>query len=363
MQSVRTRQSDFYNIPRPWGQRGEHPRGCRFPPLAFALHVSAVEKAAPPATLARTLLSLQRNVGNPPSRRRVPTSMGQAGAATPAELKPGQFFGAVVEKLVCAGATMSEVVHPKLRRVPEHSHQAAYFSVLLGGGYRETFGSRMVEYALRSVSFHPPGTVHTGEMAANGSRLFAVELDSSWLARVRDFAPLPEFSHYRAGGPLAWLANRLHSEFRLRDPASRLSIEGILLEMLAELARNARAVESEKPAWLATAMELLRAEFRHSLTIDGVARAAGVHPARLSRAFRRRYGQTIGEFINELRVDFAVGELAKDVSLSELSLAAGFADQSHFTRVFRAHTGTTPAKFREQQRPGRSRSKPRITCA
>jgi AraC-like DNA-binding protein len=40
--------------------------------------------------------------------------------------------------------------------------------------------------------------------------------------------------------------------------------------------------------------------------------------------------------------------LTPEISTAEISLATGFADQSHFTRVFRKVTGITPAAFRVQ---------------
>ena len=266
-------------------------------------------------------------------------------------LKPGQFFGSVTRKLGCAGATISEVCHPKPRRVPLHSHDACYFSLLLRGDYSETFRGRAFEYGLHSIAFHPPGTVHSGEIGRSGGRLFAVELEPVWLERVRDLASPPADSCYHRGGELAWLADRLRRESRRGDSASRLTIEGILLEMLAEVSRRPPANETGEPRWLALAVELIRAEFQRSLTLGEIASQVRVHPAHLSRVFRRKYRQTVGEYVNELRVRYALGELAKDVPLSDLSLAAGFADQSHFTRVFRALTGTTPARFRAGRFP------------
>ena len=283
----------------------------------------------------------------------------QASAKGGTGLKPGEFFGRVAGKLVCAGATISEVVHPAARKVPEHSHRATYFSALLGGGYRETFGTKIFEYGVHSIAFHPAGTVHSGEIAVDGARLFAVELEDKWIQRVQEFAPPPPCSHYRAGGELAWLAARLHREFRHGDAAARLTVEGLLLEMLAEASRSGRSDAEQRPAWLRAAVDLLRAEFRRCLTLDDIAEQVGTHPARLSRAFRRAYQQSLGEYVNELRLNHAVRQMAKDVPLSEVALDAGFADQSHFTRVFRARTGTTPAKFRAAQKPKRAEKKPR----
>lgn len=263
-----------------------------------------------------------------------------------AALRPGQFFGRVDGRFVCPGATLSEVCHPGPRRVPLHAHEAGYFSLLVAGDYAETFERQKVQYATHSVAFHPPGTTHRGEIGSRGGRLFVVEFESSWLDRIRAFAPLPASSHYRPGGELAWLAARLYRESKHADAASRLTIEGLLLEMLAEVSRPAPGNEAGEPCWLRAAVDLLRAEFHRSLSLGEVAHEAGVHPAHLSRVFRRRYGRTVGEFVNEMRVRYAEKQLAGEMPLSELSLAAGFADQSHFTRVFRAFTGTTPARFR-----------------
>jgi AraC family transcriptional regulator len=268
-----------------------------------------------------------------------------------AALKPGQFYGNVRRKFVCAGATISEVCHPKPRRVPLHSHHACYFSLLLGGGYCETFGRRTIEYGLHSIAFHPPGTVHSGEIGRSGGRLFAIELEDVWLNRVRDFAPPRAYSHYSPGGELAWLAARLYREYKHGEAASPLAIEGILLEMLGEVSRVRAVGESGEPRWLVTAVDLLHAEFQRSLTLGEIARQVRVHPVHLSRVFRGKYGQTVGEYLNVLRIRYAIEQLERDTPLSDLSLAAGFADQSHFTRVFRALTGTTPAKFRASHFP------------
>jgi AraC family transcriptional regulator len=79
-----------------------------------------------------------------------------------------------------------------------------------------------------------------------------------------------------------------------------------------------------------------------------VASRVGVHPFHLSRVFRQHYHQTVGEYVHRLRVHFACGELKSDEArLAEVALAAGFADQSHFTRVFKQVTGMTPGAFRD----------------
>jgi AraC family transcriptional regulator len=51
-----------------------------------------------------------------------------------------------------------------------------------------------------------------------------------------------------------------------------------------------------------------------------------------------------------LRVEWAAAEiLSGHRSLAEIAAEAGFADQSHFTRVFRRQVGVTPGEYRAFQ--------------
>jgi transcriptional regulator GlxA family with amidase domain len=64
-------------------------------------------------------------------------------------------------------------------------------------------------------------------------------------------------------------------------------------------------------------------------------------------AFRRVFRATVGEYVRRLRVDAAQRMLTNsDISLAQIALETGFADQSHLTRVFRRATGLTPKLYR-----------------
>jgi AraC family transcriptional regulator len=99
------------------------------------------------------------------------------------------------------------------------------------------------------------------------------------------------------------------------------------------------------------AREYLSAHFRESIGLSDVARAAGVHPVHLAQIFRRRYGQTVGECVREMRIEFATRALGDhEQSIGEIALSAGFADHSHFARTFKACTGATPSEYRRSLR-------------
>ncbi|WP_231937106.1 helix-turn-helix transcriptional regulator [Caballeronia udeis] len=103
---------------------------------------------------------------------------------------------------------------------------------------------------------------------------------------------------------------------------------------------------------------LLLERFHEGLTLDEIATDSHVSADHLAREFRKHFGVTVGEYVRQIRVDFACGQLAGGrQSLAAIAEAAGFADQSHFTRVFRRRMGVTPAVYRSQLRGDRSGSK------
>jgi AraC family transcriptional regulator len=132
------------------------------------------------------------------------------------------------------------------------------------------------------------------------------------------------------------------------DKVSALCVEGLGLELLAVFSRNSENGNGlALPRWLRATRDLLHDRFVETLTLDEIAKQVEIHPVHLARTFRKRFGCTVGSYQRRLRIEHAARQLAgtKD-SISEIAVAAGFADQSHFSRVFKAHTGFSPARFR-----------------
>jgi AraC family transcriptional regulator len=215
------------------------------------------------------------------------------------------------------------------------------------------FGRRTAALKPFTIIFHPSGITHHDEIGQAGIRIFSVELQDEWLDRLRECGVAPQSSIGVPGSELSRLAVRLYREYLNRDCCSALAIEGLVLEMLALVARPERVPERKPPAWLSRVEDLLKSGFHENLTIGEVAAQIAVHPAHLSRVFRQFHNQAIGDYLHELRVQFACQQLADPaVALSAIATESGFADQSHFTRVFKHCTGMTPGAFRAVQKAG-----------
>jgi AraC-like DNA-binding protein len=268
-------------------------------------------------------------------------------------LEPGRFYGEIVNMHRRCGIQLSDARYQAGERLPKHSHESAFFCLLLEGAYSERYGQRAISYRPFTVVFHPPDETHYTEMSRSGGHVFNVEIQDQWLDRLREYSAVPDTTADLHGGELVWLATRLYREYKELDACSALAIEGLVLEMLAFTARARGGEDKCAPTWLARAVDLLHAEFQKSLTVGQVAAEVGVHPFYLSRVFRRFYHQSISDYVHKLRVHFACRELCQpQADLASVALVAGFADQSHFTRVFKRVTGLTPGAFRAAMLPG-----------
>jgi AraC family transcriptional regulator len=144
----------------------------------------------------------------------------------------------------------------------------------------------------------------------------------------------------------AALGRRLDLESRNPDTVSALAIEAHVYDLIVSITRSGRAWNGGEPKWLVRVRDCLHSTFMRTNSLSDLASIAGVHPSHLAKAFRRVHGLTIGEYVRHLRVEHAATLLKQQqLSLSEIALACGFHDQSHFTRVFTNVFGMPPGRY------------------
>jgi AraC family transcriptional regulator len=268
----------------------------------------------------------------------------------PPRLPCGTYYGETLRRRAVAEVILTETRYAPGAQLPRHCHEHAYFCLVRCGGYVETYGSRQRTCGPMTVAYHPPDEVHGQRLSDAEVRSFNVELTPPWWKKLAGAEELRQRGADFAGGEAACLAIRLREEFRRFDTASPLAVEGLVLELLAAALRGTPAEgEGKPPAWLLRARDRLHDEFAAPPRLAELAAEAGVHPGHLVAAFRRHFRCTTGEFVRRRRIDWACRRMSdRDVSLAEVALAAGFSDQSHFSRTFKRLTGLTPAAYREQ---------------
>jgi AraC family transcriptional regulator len=231
--------------------------------------------------------------------------------------------------------------------LPVHAHQAAFLDLCLEGTIQNCWEKNFIRGA-STLDFMPAGAPHSS-CFTESARTFQIVMNPYWLERIQQVAPLGQtLTHYEEGAAVC-IAARLYREFQRLDNVSPLVMEGLLLELLAEMLRHSQTLEENNcPRWLRQANDFLHAHFTESVAIDTIAAAVGVHPAHLMRCFRRHYHCTIGDYVRKLRVDYACHLLSTSDALpAQIAFAVGFADQSHFNRTFKSFLGMTPVEFQK----------------
>jgi AraC family transcriptional regulator len=251
------------------------------------------------------------------------------------------------------GFFVTEAWFPPLEVLPPHLHERMSFAIMLEGSFEVIFAGKTCACPPSTVLTEPIGERHGNRMDRLGARVLVLQPAPERTELFRPCGKLLErIDHFRHEG-IAGMAWRLTRELRSADTVSPLVIDGLGLEMFALAARlrNPSPSERRPPPWLVRARELLHSTFTEPLRISNVASAVDVHPVHLARLFRAHYQVPIGAYVRRLRLDWAARQLVtSEESICKIALQAGFADQSHFTRAFKRHTGSTPARYRRALR-------------
>ena len=269
---------------------------------------------------------------------------------SPEPLPPTHPVREDLSRLKLASLTLTETLHEPHLTIPPHVHRTASVCLsLTGEAYEIMNGSRVLVNPGCAIS-RGPEVKHANEYGALPHRGFMIELDNKWLGMCSHFARVFEGHRLYAGGPVPALALRIYHESRIKDSVASVIVEGLMLELLGHASRSLTPTPVRAPRGLNRARDLLHGRFNDPLNLVEIADTVGVHPTHLARTFKKYFRSTVGEYLRDLRLEWAMKRLSEsEDSIAEIATAAGFYDQSHFSHQFKQHTGFTPAEFRASQ--------------
>ncbi|WP_161881328.1 helix-turn-helix domain-containing protein [Deinococcus alpinitundrae] len=246
-----------------------------------------------------------------------------------------------------------------------HAHQGFALGVILDGAEQFRYRGQSVTAPGGSVVVVAPGETHTGHAAHPSGWVYRMAYPAAhWLEEAHEALGgrgLPEF-----GGSVlddVALAHRLSAALgALHDDTDPLRAETLWRGTLEALVlRHGRApthrAERRERRAVAEARAMLDADPAGALSLSGLAAAVGLTPSVLSRSFRAEVGLAPHAYRSGLRVARARTLLLDGERLADIALHTGFADQAHFSRVFKRVVGVSPGHIQQrvhQQRPGKN---------
>jgi AraC-like DNA-binding protein len=206
--------------------------------------------------------------------------------------------------------------------------------------------------------FFPEGIGAEGELSADAPNdcvgVF-VQPDFIPSAVRQDLAePMIGFAHNALGRAF----NELTGELTEPNEMMPLFTEGWAMQALAYVAKTARAPHPQRAAsvsglapWqLRRAKEMLQTDLSENLSLDNIAAACRLSVSHFARAFKYSTGLPPHQWLINARIELARSLLVKSrTPLVDIAGMCGFADQSHFSRVFGRFVGTSPGAWRRAQ--------------
>lgn len=281
--------------------------------------------------------------GKRPHKMLIKQVLPSLGGGSEGRLDHGQNFGAMTHALASSDLVINAADHTPGMVVPRHEHANAYLCVVVAGAFALEARQVLHDCSPGSVIAHPAGHTHANRFGNQFGRCLNIHFGASWNEErsVREW--LSDFRHVGVG-PAAASLHRLGREMQAGDSAAPLAAASAAIELLADAMRA--GAPAAQPRWLARVIDIIEADLAQAPTLGRLAAEVGSHPAHVSRVFRQTFGETVGEYVRRRRVEQAERALAGGLSLAEIAAAAGFADQAHFTRVFRKHFGMSPGARR-----------------
>ena len=158
------------------------------------------------------------------------------------------------------------------------------------------------------------------------------------------------------------IARQVHAELLDPMPAGNMLVETLASALGAHLLRHHSNLDSASvslpavrgaldPRRLRRVKDFIESHLDAVLSIEALANEACLSPFHFSRAFKAATGTTPHGYLTNRRVDKAKGLIANGrIPLAEVAHLCGFSSQAYFTTWFKRAVGTTPGAWRECRR-------------
>lgn len=260
-------------------------------------------------------------------------------------LSIGKSSGEVIQKLAVDQIVITNTLYSSTINNPDwHAHENMHFCMIFQEGKAETKSATKYSQKGGSIFFYHSNEAHRWSTSELISKGINIEIGTDFLHKY-DFTETAIKQAIESRINAKSLMLRIRQEMLLNGSESHLSIESLLLELVSPQENDHIR---KLPHWVIALEQLLAENWDSKMTLSEIAQILQIHPITISKNFKKYFGSTLGEYIRKLRIENSIKLIkSSNLSLSQIAFECGFADQSHFIRLFKSHTGFLPKDFRK----------------
>lgn len=264
------------------------------------------------------------------------------------ELRSGQHFGQNKTTITLQDCMLIEAGYTPQINVPWHYHENAYFYYHIRGHLSEVNKKKSYTCIPGTSLFHYWQEAHCNGKFSPDALFYHLEFKKDWFVRHGIKTENLE-GDFQLDHPLYQsIFRKIYAESRISDSSTPLSIDGLSLQVFAEMMRSSREISS-RPGWVQKIKDLMHDCFSENITLAFLSHYTGLHPVYLSREFPKYFQMGFGDYVRKIKLEKATVLLqTSEMSVTEIAFSCGFSDQSHFIRSFSAANRITPLQYRKR---------------
>lgn len=121
---------------------------------------------------------------------------------------------------------------------------------------------------------------------------------------------------------------------------------GKILEQHLYREQGDNTISAERLISIKKVLEYISENYYNNISLDDLARIAGMNPKYFCRYFRSMTERTPIDYLNYFRVECSCEKLStSDISVQEAAISCGFNDESYFIKTFHKYKGVTPKQY------------------
>jgi AraC family transcriptional regulator, transcriptional activator of pobA len=262
----------------------------------------------------------------------------------------GEYSGTTIQRLRIQNLLLTENKFPSNLSIEDHSHAYPHFTIMLDGGFTETYEGQQFVCERGDVLIVPEGQPHTDVIDPKGAHSLSIEISRSLVKFLTAESDLLARPYIIRSTNLKSPILNLKKLFLKTENPSPFELHSAAMHVILGVSRAIRKDRHQataKPPWLAEVMQILKADLTRTPSLAELAKAVHVSPSHLSRTFRQCTDLTVREYKRSVRLVQAAKALETSTdSIAIIAAETGFYDQAHLCRDFKRAYGVTPSTYR-----------------